>query len=44
MSPVQVEFLILGRAQCGRGIGQLEGCFHNGALTGRSTTRNGEIR
>jgi len=44
MSSVQVELLILGGAQCSRGIGQLGGCFHNGALTGRSTTRNGEIR
>jgi hypothetical protein len=37
MSPEQVEFLILGSAQCGRGTGQLGGCFPNGALTGRCT-------
>ena len=37
MSPVQVEFLILGGAQCGRGTGQPGGCFSNGALTGRCT-------
>ena len=35
MSPEQVELLILGSAQCGRGTGQPGGCFRNGALTGR---------
>ena len=37
MSPEHVEFLILGSSQCGRGTGQLAGCFPDGALTSRCT-------
>ena len=37
MSPQQVECLIFGSAQCGRGIGQLGGCFPNGTLICRRT-------